>query len=93
MLRADPKKMREHVFFRDDGVCARCGKKHESLNADWEADHVMPLMVAFGDPRFWEPSNVVILCLPCHKKKSAEDRRRYRKKQRRKWQERLIEED
>lgn len=86
-LRVDPQKMRQHVFYRDNGVCAKCGRKHTSVRSkEWEADHVIPLMVSFGDPRYWEPENVVVLCTdPCHKIKTGEDRRRYRKKYREKW--------
>lgn len=86
LVRADPSKMREFVFFRDRGKCARCGFQHLFLQGEWEADHVLPLMIAFGDPSYWEPDNVVLLCTtPCHKDKSAEDRRKYRKKHRRRW--------
>jgi len=84
-LRADPQKMRQHVFFRDNGKCAACGTIHPYLDGEWEADHVRALMVAFGDPAFWEPDNVVILCIsPCHKEKSARDLREFRRKYRRK---------
>jgi 5-methylcytosine-specific restriction endonuclease McrA len=70
--------MRRHVFLRDDGVCADCGAQHRYLDGDWQADHVKPLFMAFGDRSFWEPTNVQILCTdPCHKRKSAADRVRY----------------
>lgn len=70
--------MRQHVFFRDEGVCADCGKKHRYNNGDWQADHIQPLFLAFGDPDFWEPENVQILCTdPCHKAKSNSDRKKY----------------
>ena len=75
--------MRKFVFRRDKGVCADCGKHHRYLHDPWEADHILPLMISLGDPSFWEPENVVILCkFPCHKEKSASDRRKYRKKDR-----------
>lgn len=84
-LRADPQKMRQHVFFRDGGKCAACGTVHPYLDGEWEADHVRPLMIAFADPAAWDPDNVVILCIrPCHLEKSASDRRKYRAKFRRK---------
>jgi 5-methylcytosine-specific restriction endonuclease McrA len=70
--------MRQHVFFRDDGVCGMCGTKHRYNNADWEADHIEPLFTAFGDASYFEPENVQILCHdPCHKIKSAADREKY----------------
>jgi len=77
--------MRQHVFFRDKGRCAACGTIHPYLDGDWEADHVLPLMISWGDPSFFEPENVVILCTkPCHTEKSARDLREYRRKFRRK---------
>lgn len=84
LLRADPRRMRRHVFYRDKGVCGDCGYQHHYLHGDWEADHILPLMIAFGDPGYWEPDNVVVLCkTPCHRNKSAADRRKYRKRDRR----------
>lgn len=84
-LRADPSRMRQHVFFRDNGKCAACGFVHLYLDGDWEADHVLPLMVAWGNPDYWSPDNVVVLCIkPCHSEKSARDLREYRRKFRRK---------
>lgn len=78
LLRTDPKVMRQHIFFRDDGVCAMCKTKHPYNNGDWEADHEMPLFLAYGDPAFWEPENLQILCKdPCHKIKTQADRIRY----------------
>lgn len=78
LLRTDPKVMRQHIFVRDDGRCARCGTVWAYNSADWEADHVEPLREAYGDPRFWEPENLQILCNdPCHKDKTREDRARY----------------
>lgn len=79
LLRSDPSVMRRHVFFRDRGVCGMCGHQHLSLNSrDWQADHIEPLFLAFGDPKFWEPENVQVLCThPCHKVKSADDMQRY----------------
>lgn len=70
--------MRQHIFFRDDGVCAACGKKHRYNNADWQADHIQPLFLAYGDWAFWEPDNLQILCHdPCHKAKSKDDMAKY----------------
>lgn len=70
--------MRQHVFFRDEGRCDRCKKVWRYMSDPWDADHVEPLFLAYGDPSFWEPENVVILCRdPCHKQKSAEDQKKY----------------
>lgn len=84
-LRADPQKMRQHIFFRDQGKCAACGFEHPYLDGEWEADHIKPLMMAFASPDFWEPDNVALLCItPCHKEKSARDLRQFQRKLRRK---------
>lgn len=85
--------MRQHVFFRDQGYCAACGKKHPYNNNDWQADHILPLFMAFGDPAFWEPENVVILCLECHKHKSNADRIKYGTSVKRKTPEKLNPSD
>lgn len=78
LLRTDPKVWRQHIFFRDDGFCADCGKQHRYNNGDWQADHIQPLFLAFGAAEFWEPENLQILCTdPCHKKKSADDMKKY----------------
>lgn len=75
LIRLRPDAMRRFVWRRDGGKCARpgCGRVHE-LYGHWDADHVKPLYFAFGDPSFWSPENVVILCRdPCHKLKTRED--------------------
>lgn len=78
LLRADPTEMRRHVFFRDQGVCGMCGRRWLYLDDKWQADHIEPLFMAFGDISYWEPENVQVLCTdPCHKQKSAEDMRKY----------------
>lgn len=84
-LRADPQKMRQHVFFRDEGKCSACGFVHPYLDGEWEADHTRPLMMAFGDPQYWNPENVTLMCVnPCHKIKSARDLLEFQRKFRRK---------
>lgn len=70
--------MRQHVFFRDQGECAYCGTVWKYMSDAWEADHIIPLFMAFGDWSFWEPENVQILCKdPCHKEKSKSDMAKY----------------
>lgn len=70
--------MRQHVFFRDNGRCYDCGREWTFLQDPWDADHIKPLYVAYGDLTFWDPENVVILCRdPCHKRKSYRDRMKY----------------
>lgn len=70
--------MRQHVFLRDEGYCAHCKKQWKYLSDPWQADHEQPLFMAFGNPDFWEPENVQILCTdPCHKIKSKSDMEKY----------------
>jgi hypothetical protein len=75
LARLRPDVMRRLVWRRDEGRCAwpGCGRVHE-LYGHWDADHLRPLYFANGDPSFWSPENVRILCRdPCHKLKSRED--------------------
>lgn len=78
LLRAQPAMMRRHVFFRDQGQCGACKRVWENLSDPWDHDHIVPLQLAFGDPSFWEPENVQILCRdPCHKEKTKADEAKY----------------
>ena len=72
-----PREMRRHVFIRDKGVCQECGFFRPSIR-DFEADHILPLFDAFGDLRYWEPTNVHLKCKDCHKEKTKEDMVLYR---------------
>ena len=80
LLRTDPKLMRQHVYRRDMGICQGCGLVFDHPWDDgWEADHIVPLWVAHlsGDWTAWDPENVRLLCVPCHKVKTRNDRLRY----------------
>lgn len=73
LVRIQPGTMRFFVFKRDGGRCAECGRVH-AWNGPWEADHILQLALANGDPERWAPENVRILCVdPCHKAKSKAD--------------------
>lgn len=75
LVRLRPDAMRRFVWRRDAGLCGwpGCNRKHD-LFGHWDADHIKPLYLADGDPSFWAPENVRILCRdPCHKLKSRED--------------------
>ena len=59
--------MRHIILKRDDKKCVECGL--ESRNS--EADHIIPKAVN-PDP-FWDESNLRVLCVGCHHKKTASD--------------------
>lgn len=72
--------MRQHVFERDEGYCHGCGVCFESyFDKGWEADHIVPLWFAYatGDWTAWDPQNVRLLCIACHKVKTNNDRVKY----------------
>ena len=65
------KQIRKHVIQRDKGLCIPC------LNADRiepfkHVDHIVPKADGGTD----ELSNLQCICLPCHKKKTARERKR-----------------
>lgn len=75
LIRLRPDNMRRFIWNRDGGRCAApgCGRVH-GLHGHWDADHVLALYFAEGNPSYWAPENVVILCRdPCHKNKTRED--------------------
>lgn len=61
-----PRWMRDWVLERDGGACCSCGAL-----APLEVDHVRPW--ADGGPT--TPSNLQVLCRPCHRVKTTEDLR------------------
>ena len=61
---------RQHRFERARGRCEACHV--ELLPGDWDCDHLVPLRKGGTN----EIENLRILCKPCHKLKTAEDRRR-----------------
>ena len=55
------------VFKRDAGICQICFVKV----ARWECDHIVP----FSEGGLSVVENCRVLCVPCHKKRTAEHRR------------------
>jgi 5-methylcytosine-specific restriction enzyme A len=62
-------KNRQHRFERARGRCEACGVHLEA--GGWQCDHVVP--VSRGGTNAIE--NLAILCLSCHSRKTAADRR------------------
>ena len=62
--------VRRAVWKRDKGVCAACGRQHESRwSDDWEADHVLEVVNGGGGCGL---ENYQTLCKdPCHREKTA----------------------
>lgn len=61
---SSPDHIRGKVYDRDKGVCAHCGKK----DCSWEADHIIPVIEGGGGCDF---TGYRTLCLSCHKKETA----------------------
>lgn len=76
----NPAVMKQYVFVREKGVCQGCGW-FRPLMGEFDADHRKPLFEAYGDLRYWEPTNVDLLCKTCHKEKTKEDMILWRKLQ------------
>lgn len=78
-IQARPDSFRHAVWKRDQGICAICrvdASKNKPDNTwtshTWEADHVVPVCEGGHDTL----ANARTLCTPCHKKTTAEMRRR-----------------
>lgn len=71
-----PREARRYAFVKFKGECQECGF-FSPLMGDFDVDHIKPLFEAFGDPSYYEPENLQLLCKECHKTKSGEDLKRY----------------
>jgi len=69
--------MREQVFARDHGVCAKCSvdttadtkpRRFDKPRGDWHADHVVPVVEGGGECGL---EGMRTLCVPCHKDETA----------------------
>ena len=77
-LMNNPTAMKQYIFERDNHTCQNCNF-HSNNKRDFHADHSKPLFEAYGDPGYWEPENVVLLCIDCHAKKTKIDMKLYHK--------------
>jgi 5-methylcytosine-specific restriction endonuclease McrA len=71
-----PADARDAVLKRDRYTCQDCG--HADRHGRFEVDHRKPLFEAHGDPTYWQLPNLVLLCQPCHQRKTLADMVRYR---------------
>lgn len=62
-------KHRVYAFERAHGKCQNCGIYLQP--AEWECDHIVPLSRGGTN----DLSNLRVVCKPCHKTKTREDRR------------------
>lgn len=76
----NPTEARKHVHKRDNYTCQHC-HTHNRYGA-FEVDHIKPLYEANGDPTFWQPDNLTLLCGPCHQTKTREDMVRWHERRR-----------
>lgn len=70
-------KARQFVFKRESGTCQECGCKSRKLT-DFQVDHIVPLFEANGELRYYTSENMQLLCIECHRKKTAIDMDRFR---------------
>lgn len=83
LLRSNPRYLRQKVWERDRGICALCGVDTTQLEPPgrlqhtWEVDHIVPVAEGGGECGL---DNVRTLCIPCHRKVTAELRRRLRQR-------------
>lgn len=67
-----PTATRRAVRKRDKGVCAQCGVQcTDKGTTKWHMDHIVPLIEAQGDIKYWRLPNLQTLCTDCHKIKTA----------------------
>lgn len=64
-------KDRERIKRRDNGVCQQC-LENGVIREGSEVDHIIPLSQGGQDT----DENKRLLCTPCHKAKSAKERRK-----------------
>jgi len=73
-LLSRPSYSRKAVWLRDNGVCNTCGTVCENKGPNaWEMDHIVPLINANGDIKYWRIGNLQTLCKQCHKDKTSSE--------------------
>ncbi|RYD68029.1 MAG: HNH endonuclease [Verrucomicrobiaceae bacterium] len=76
LIMNQPSSARKFMLRRKNHTCQGCGWHY--VGGRFEVDHIKPLFEANGDPTYWQPANLMLLCSDCHKKKTKEDMIRFR---------------
>jgi 5-methylcytosine-specific restriction enzyme A len=72
------------VYIKQKGMCQECLKNKRMVTGTVDkngkfkrniVDHIIPIKVDWS--KRLDESNLQVLCLPCHNKKTAEDKERY----------------
>jgi len=74
IIKGDSQVIRGRLFARDNGICKRCNMQLNFYDK-WDADHRIPVYVGGGGITL---AGYDILCIPCHKVKTKEDREKYK---------------
>ena len=69
------KKCRDYIKARDTGLCQHC-LADKKITVGTIVDHIIPLKVDWS--KRFDESNLQLLCLACHNKKTAEDEGKFR---------------
>ena len=65
-MQTDWKRVRNVIWYRDGGVCMKCGVK--LLKKDFHVDHIIPLALGGSE---WDLSNLELSCAKCNLSKGA----------------------
>jgi 5-methylcytosine-specific restriction protein A len=87
-LRTNPNYVRIKVLARDNGICAECGvdtyaesvithRRARGSGHLWQADHIIPVIEGGGECGL---DNYRTLCIPCHRRVTAELRARMKQR-------------
>lgn len=81
-LRSDPAFLRAFILKRDGRRCANCCRTDvgdvKAISLRYEVDHIQPLAEGGSN----DPTNLRVLCRPCHAKETGALRRRLNEAQR-----------
>lgn len=67
-----PSTTRKAVWKRDKGRCNTCTTVcTKSGLTKWHMDHIIPLIQADGNLKYWQLGNLQTLCKPCHTVKTS----------------------